>query len=179
MMIELAWGRKVAPDFAAAVVEMCRQFRWTPEHASWLMACMAFETGETFRADVRNAAGSGAVGLIQFMPATLKAMGLVPIDVERMTPTQQLSVVHRYLQVYRHRIKTLPDLYMSILLPKYIGSPAGEILISGGVAYRQNAGLDKNSDGKITKAEASARIEAKLSKGMTPALMERVQWLSD
>lgn len=32
------------------------------------MACMAFETGETFSPNEPNKADSGAVGLIQFMP---------------------------------------------------------------------------------------------------------------
>lgn len=39
------------------------------------MAAMAFESGETFSPSIKNAAGSGAVGLIQFMPSTAKALG--------------------------------------------------------------------------------------------------------
>ena len=34
------------------------------------MAVMSFETGGTFDPGIRNAAGSGATGLIQFMPST-------------------------------------------------------------------------------------------------------------
>ena len=35
-----------------------------------LMAVMSFETGGTFSPSIPNAAGSGATGLIQFMPST-------------------------------------------------------------------------------------------------------------
>ena len=37
-----------------------------------LMAVMSFETGGTFNPNIRNAAGSGATGLIQFMPSTAR-----------------------------------------------------------------------------------------------------------
>jgi soluble lytic murein transglycosylase-like protein len=40
------------------------------------MACMAWESGRSFRPDVKNMAGSGATGLIQFMPTT--AAGSAP-----------------------------------------------------------------------------------------------------
>ena len=68
----LAWGTRVSPEFVESVRAICSYLAIDP---SWLMACMAFETAETFRADIRNAAGSGAVGLIQFMPTTAAALG--------------------------------------------------------------------------------------------------------
>ena len=40
-----------------------------------LMAVMSFETGGTFNPGIRNAAGSGATGLIQFMPSTAAGLG--------------------------------------------------------------------------------------------------------
>ena len=61
--IHLAWGARVSTAFAQAVFGICREFGWGPQHASWLMACMAFETGATFSPAVRNGAGSGAVGV--------------------------------------------------------------------------------------------------------------------
>ena len=62
------------------------------------------------------------------------------------------------------------DMYMAILLPKYIGTAEGTVLFSGtGASYRQNAGLDANSDGKITKGEATARVAAMLQRGLEPA----------
>jgi hypothetical protein len=164
-VIRLAWGKKVSPVFAQKLMRICNEFRWSVEHADWLMACMAFESAETFRADIRNAAGSGAVGLIQFMPRTIDGLGYAYSEVALMTPEHQLDLVQDYFRPYRARIKSLSDMYMAILLPKYIGKPDTDVLFSGGVAYRQNAGLDANNDGKITKGEACAKVRAKLDKG--------------
>jgi hypothetical protein len=163
--ILLAWGQKVSSEFAQKLMRICNEFAWSVEHADWLMACIAFETAETFRADIRNAAGSGAIGLIQFMPATIDALGYDYSEIALMTPEQQLDVVGEYFRPYRARIKSLSDMYMAILLPKYIGKADSSVLFARGAAYRQNAGLDANKDGKITKGEACAKVRAKLDKG--------------
>jgi len=56
-MMKLAWSKKVGPAFRDKVFAICDGFRWNREtHASWLMSCMAFESGETFSPSVRNAA---------------------------------------------------------------------------------------------------------------------------
>jgi hypothetical protein len=163
--IMLAWGQKVSPRFAQKLMRLCNEFGWSVEHADWLMACMAFETAETFRPDIKNGAGSGAIGLIQFMPATVARLGYAYRELELMTPEQQLDVVREYFLPYHKRIKSLSDMYMAILLPKYIGKMDSAVLFARGAAYRQNAGLDKNNDGEITKGEATAKVRAKLDKG--------------
>jgi spore maturation protein SpmB len=163
--ILLAWGQKVSPRFCQNVFRICGEFGWTSDHADWLMACIAFESAETFRADIRNAAGSGAIGLIQFMPKTISALGYAMREIELMTPEEQLEVVKAYFRPYHRRIKTLSDMYMAILLPKYIGKADSSVLFSRGAGYRQNAGLDKNNDGEITKGEATAKVREKLRKG--------------
>lgn len=175
-MISLAFGNKVAADFRIAVIDLCKAFNWTPDHANWLMACMAFESAETFSPSIRNAAGSGAVGLIQFMPATAVGLGTTSADLAKMTAVQQLEYVKRYFRPYSYRIKSLSDMYLAILLPAYIGKPEGSILFSSGVSYRQNAGLDKNHDGKITKAEAASKVLAKLVRGLGPGFVLQVEW---
>lgn len=129
------------------------------------MACIAFESGETFSPAVRNAAGSGATGLIQFMPATAVSLGTTTAALARMSAEQQLEYVQRYFQPYAKRIGSLSDMYMAILMPKYVGRPESDVIFFGGVAYRQNSGLDANSDGAVTKAEATSRVAAKLAKG--------------
>lgn len=164
--IVLAWGAKVSNDFARGVFRLCRAFSWGPEHPSWLMSSMAFESAETFRADVRNAAGSGAVGLIQFMPETARDLGTTVENLALLSPESQLYYVERYFARYAGRIKSQADMYMAILLPSAIGKPDDAVLFSDGVAYRQNAGLDANRDGKITKAEAAACVVDKLKRGL-------------
>lgn len=164
--MKLAWGNKVSPQFRSKVISIAKGFGWPDEAASWLMACIAFETGRTFSPSIRNAAGSGATGLIQFMPTTAKGLGTTTDELAAMDAVAQLDYVAKYFKPYAGRIKSLSDLYMAILLPKAVGMPDDYKLFAGGTAYRQNAGLDANSDGVITKAEASGRVQATLWQGM-------------
>lgn len=164
MLITLAWGQKVSQEFRDRLYWIALEL---DINADYLMSLIAFESGETFSASVKNAAGSGATGLIQFMPSTARGLGTTTDKLAAMTPEDQLNYVYKYLKPYKGRIQTLSDLYMAVLWPAGVGRPADYVLFSGGVAYRQNAGLDLNKDGKITKAEAAARVEEKLKRGRT------------
>lgn len=166
-MFALAWGRKVNNEFKQRLFEICRRYNWTNDHASWLMSCIAFESAETFKPSVVNAAGSGAVGLIQFMPTTAQYLGTDSIELMGMTAVQQLDYVERYFKPYALRIRNLADMYMAILMPKYVGAPDDTVIFRAGVQYRQNAGLDADKDGAITKAEAAGKVREKLVKGLT------------
>lgn len=164
---KISWGLMVSQEFMDRMEKMRVKFGWTIRHVGWLMACIAFESGETFRPDIRNAAGSGATGLIQFMPTTALDLGTTTADLAKMTAVEQLDYVEKYFKPYYKRINSLSDMYLAILLPKYVGKPEDSVLFSQGtVAYRQNSGLDKNSDGKITKAEAAAKVQAKWERGL-------------
>lgn len=178
MITQLAWGARVAPEFADKVVDICyRTFRWYDDSPNDLMSCMAFESGETFSPSVKNGAGSGATGLIQFMPTTAIGLGTTVQQLERMTAVQQLDVVVKYFAPYAGRIASLSDMYMAILLPSYIGKSDFSALFSRGtVAYRQNAALDANTDGLITKAEASSMVLAKKRKGLQPPNVLSGEW---
>lgn len=161
----LAWGAKVTPAFRAKLIKICAELGINPNH---LMACIAFESAETFRSDIKNAAGSGATGLIQFMPSTALGLGTTVSGLAAMTPVEQLDWVRAYFLPYRGRLHTLSDLYMAVLWPKAIGKPESYVLWdkeTRPTTYRQNAGLDRNKDGVITKAEAAAMVYAKLEKG--------------
>ncbi len=161
----LAWGTKVSAAFRERLFEICQILGVEPDY---LMACMAFESAETFSPSIRNAAGSGATGLIQFMPNTAKGLGTTTAALAAMTAEQQLEYVLAYFWPYRGRLKTLADVYMAILWPAGIGKPDGWALwdqASRPTTYRQNAGLDLNKDGTITKAEAAAKVLAKLERG--------------
>ena len=65
----IAWGQRVSQEFIDKVTAIAIDIDVPPD---WLMACMAFESG--FKAGVLNKAGSGASGLIQFMPSTAKVL---------------------------------------------------------------------------------------------------------
>ncbi len=159
----IAWGAKVSADFKKKVLEISTHLGVDPDY---LMACMAFESGESFSPSKANAAGSGATGLIQFMPATARALGTTTAALAKMTAVEQLDYVEKYFDPYRNRLKTLDDVYMAILWPAAIGRPDSYALFrSPSTAYTQNAGLDANKDGIVTKAEAAARVRAELHKG--------------
>lgn len=166
----LAWGAWVTPLFRDQVRIMARRLGGAATPSDY-MACMAWESGETFDPAVRNLAGSGAVGLIQFMPATARGLGTSSDALARMTALEQLGWVERYFQPYRGKLNSLADLYMAILWPAAIGKPLDHVLwdkASRPTTYRQNAGLDTDKDGAITKREAVAKVAAKLAKGLLP-----------
>ncbi len=77
---KIAWGRHVSQAFKQKLNTICRELDINPNH---LMACMAFETGETFRPDKTNSIG--ATGLIQFMPSTAKGLGTSTAALRQMT----------------------------------------------------------------------------------------------
>lgn len=166
----LAWGKSVSSDFRTRIMSIADELGAAPSH---LMAVMAFESARTFKADTRNAAGSGAVGLIQFMPQTAGALGTTPQQLARMTPEAQLFYVRKYLLSFKGRLKTLEDLYMAILWPVAVGKANGFVLFRKDdpkrpKLYIQNAGLDFNKDGVITKHEAAARVRDTLNAGLKP-----------
>ncbi|MDB5983888.1 MAG: lytic transglycosylase [Pseudomonas sp.] len=159
----LAWGKRVSVDFCAKVKEVSSEIEVDP---SFLMACMAFETGATFSPSIM----SGAVGLIQFMPSTALALGTDTETLSNMTAINQLDYVAKYFMPRRGSLHTLSDVYMAILWPVAIGKPETYVLFDKNDPlhpnrYIQNAGLDFNRDGVVTKAEAAARVQFMLDKG--------------
>lgn len=162
----IAWGAKVSPTFRERVL-------WIEQdlgiNADYLMACMAWESGESFSPSKKNMAGSGATGLIQFMPSTAKALGTTTAELARMTPEDQLNYVWKYFAPFDGRLKNLGDVYMAILWPKAVGKTDDYVLFDRGIAYRQNAGLDKDKNGKVTRGECITKIQEKLAKGLLPA----------
>lgn len=185
----MAWGGKVSRTFRERVRWIANDLGgFTPDD---LMDCMGWESDGTFRADIRNMAGSGATGLIQHMPMTalpyfhsaeaIKAMtseeraakGRAATDkLAAMTPEDQLNYVYRYFRPFKGRLNGLGDLYMAILWPRGVGQPDSFVLwdkATWPTTYRQNAGLDINKDGTISRGEALAKVREKAKQGRTPA----------
>ena len=170
MPAPLCFGAKVSPYFRSYVREIGARLGVDP---NYLMACIAFETGRTFSPSIRNAAGSGAIGLIQFMPSTAQALGTTTEALSKMSAVQQLAYVEKYFRPRKGELKTLSDVYMAILWPGAIGKPEDYVLFRESdrnhpKRYIQNRGLDWNDDGKITKAEASASVLRLHRTGLRP-----------
>ena len=159
----IAWGAKVSAEFRRKVIDLCEWLGADPSH---LMAAMAFETGETFSASVRNRA-SGATGLIQFMPSTARSLGTTTDKLAAMTAEDQLDYVRKYFAPYRNKMTTLSDVYMAILWPAAVGKPEAAVLFRRpSRQYDQNSGLDTNRDGEVTKGEAASKVQNKLARGL-------------
>lgn len=170
--VKIAWGAKVSKEFKARVLEICRNLGMPfPHGADWLMSCMAFESGGTFRSDIKNAAGSGATGLIQMVPATAGILGTTTQELAAMSPERQLDYVERYFKPYKNRLTSLEDVYMAILWPVAVGKPNGTALFVKDMgrpkAYLQNAGLDSNKDDIVTKEEAVSKVRNMMAKGIS------------
>lgn len=162
----LAWGARVSPEFRRKVLSIAQSVGCDP---SYLMACMAFETGRTFSPSVRNP-NSSATGLIQFMAATARDLGTTTEALAAMTAEEQLDYVARYFAPYRGRLRSLSDLYMAILWPAAVGKPDDHVLWSDeSRAYLVNRGLDLDKDGAVTKGEAAAKVAKLLADGLLPA----------
>jgi hypothetical protein len=164
----VAWGRHATFSFRAKVVEIASDLGTDPD---FLMAAMAFETGEAhlFSPTVTNAIG--AVGLIQFMPATAQGLGTTTAELKTMTALQQLDFVKKHLAPKKGKLKSIDDLYMMIFHQDAVGKPDDYVPIDKDkdpVGYEANKPLDTNKDGKITKKEAASKVREMLEKGLKP-----------
>ena len=165
----------VADDtsFQQGVTDLAKKYGLSEDA---LYAIMDFETGGTFDPAQKNAAGSGATGLIQFMPSTAEGLGTTTEDLAKMTRTEQLVYVDRYLANKNIQGAGVEDLYMSVLFPAAVGRPNDFVLFGKGAStfgntdysepiyYDQNSGLDLNKDGSITKAEAASKVVERMTK---------------
>lgn len=164
----LAWGAKVSPVFRNRVRWIGEQLGCDP---NYLMACMHWESGGTFSPSIKNAAGSGATGLIQFMPSTARGLGTTTAKLAAMTAEDQLRYVYEYFKPYAGRLHNLGDVYMAILWPKGVGKPDHFVLFDRAktpTTFRQNAGLDVNKDGLVTRAECLVKVNERLARGLRP-----------
>jgi len=155
------------PEFKAEVTRLAKKYN-IPEKN--LYAVMSFESGGSFDPGKKNMAGSGATGLIQFMPATARGLGTSTDALAKMSRVEQMKYVEKYFdQAGLPQGASFEDLYMSILYPKAVGKSNDYVLFGKGGdmpgAYSQNAGLDANNDGSITKYEASASARKHLQQG--------------
>ena len=147
------------PDFKAKLEKVAGALG---VKSSDLMAIMKQESG--VNPAIYNKAGSGAVGLIQFMPDTARRLGTTTEQLAQMDAVQQLDYVYKYFKMTGVGNGTLGDLYMAVFMPKYVGyddstvlGKSGDSGFSGKV-YAQNAGLDRNKDGAITVADVKSAV---------------------
>ena len=174
----IAWGAKVSPEFKKRVIEICNELGMNPD---FLMVCMAFETGGTFKASQPNNDGGGAIGLIQFTKIAIddlnriyKYKPLLTRDrLAAMSDVEQLEYVRLYFSGYKGKLNSLEDIYMVIILVlSAVGKgPDGAVYKKGAQKhpefYEKNKKLDKDNDGIITLRECSVVLNIRYKQGLS------------
>ena len=158
LLLDIDGLRGTSGSFRSALAEMALSLGLDP---SYIAAVMAIETGRTFSPSIQNPF-TNATGLIQFMPATARAMGTTVDALKRMSAVGQLEYVKRFFRPHVGRIRpNVPgDYYLAVFYPAYIGRDPGTVIFSAGdTGYAQNAGLDKNADGIITVGDVTGTVD--------------------
>lgn len=147
--------------FISEVTEMATRLKVQPE---WLMVVMRFETGSSFRPNIRNKY-SGAVGLIQFIPTTASHLGTTTGHLSGLSAVEQLKWVEKYFKPYCGRMNNPYDVYIVVFAPRFLGCPDHTVLYRrhGKTAldrrrYSYNRVLDTNRDGLITITDVKSQI---------------------
>lgn len=149
--------------FAAKVEEIAHRLRIQP---GWLMIIFYLETAASRykKIDHRITNALGAIGLLQFMPATIRGLGTTAMALKLMSNVQQLDYVYRYLAPYAGRMKSLTDTYLAVLFPAAIGKPENWILQAPGLSASKvacwNPLFDLNKDRNITVGEVSLKLKS-------------------
>lgn len=123
-----------------------------------LAAVIAYETAGTYSPTIENPK-SGAVGLIQWMPATAKEDGTTTYDLKQMTAEQQLEIVRQHYSRYNGLTLRFVDFYLAVFAPAHVGANVDRALYQKpSPSYYPNKGFDKNNDGIISAREAGEEV---------------------
>ena len=133
---DLIWGIKFSCEERKKVVQICSEI-WgeskKKEMANHLMACMALETGTSFKPDEGYSSG-GATGLVQWTGTAIDAMNknnkynngktLTKELLSKMKILEQLDYVKLYFKMWIDSGKVINDsldMYMCIWCPAAVG----------------------------------------------------------
>lgn len=144
--------------FENKVRKIAHELEVPPE---WIMAVIYSES--RFDASAMNLKGSGAVGLIQFMPATAHELKTSTSDLSKYSAIEQLDYVKLYLEKIKLKygnFESLTELYLAILFPKALeGDNCFMLYGKPSISYKQNSGLDENKDGIVTVSDIDKRMQ--------------------
>jgi len=146
-----------------ALVSTAKMLNINPD---WLATVISFESAGSFSPSKLNAAGSGAFGLIQFMPWVARNILGTATDAQAaaigkaMSFTEQLQ--RMVIPYFKGRtMRSLEDVYLQVFYPAAAGKPDDWVVArEGSAVYRQNAGFDKAKKGWITRRDITSTIRA-------------------
>jgi hypothetical protein len=128
-----------------------------------LLGVMYYESGCSAKAKNRH---TGACGLIQFMPSTLRALGWNDGDYfQLLTAEEQMPYVEKYFSRYG-KLPTLTHVYCAVFMPAELKNAHDpDTVLSDrsskrSWAYAVNKSLDKNGDGTIRLGELAETVKA-------------------
>lgn len=157
--------------FATKVQDISRKLGINPD---WLMLVMHSESGLNHK--IVNPKG-GATGLIQFMPATARALGTTTDALRSMSNIEQLDYVYKYYKPYAGKLKSYYDCYLVTFFPAAVGKNDNYILqtknLPAALIAKQNPAINKfPKDNVITVGEFKKYVQSTLPKDV-------VNFLSD
>ncbi len=173
----LLFEEKISRDKEAFIAKLMQVAADLEINPNWLMAVINSETGGTFRADTLNKAGSGAVGLIQFMPATATDLGTTTAELQHMSEPMQLDYVYKYFKPYKNYINKFEDLYLITFFPNADAKFAGTLSKPDDWQFPSyvtpgNRGIDTDASGRITIKEFRDFIWKRIPLDAIPLITE-------
>lgn len=154
---------KLSSSQLQALVDTADQLGIDPD---WLATVISFETAGTFSTNIPNAAGSGAFGLIQFMPSTARGILKTTTNEEAVRIGKGMSFEEQLKRMvipyFKGRtMRNLNDVYLQVFYPAAAGKSDSYVVGSDPSAvYRQNKGFDKEGKGYITRSDITRTINA-------------------
>lgn len=154
--------------FQNEVKFICKSLGWTdPKAPDWLMVVFKAESNFIFP----NVNSIGAVGYIQIIPSTARALGTTTAQLAKLTPLQYLVWVRKYFE--QSNIKKLGqprnvyDVYLMVHYPVAVGKSDSYVLYSKGTqAYTNNSALDVAKDGKVTVTDIKVFVNRYIPSGV-------------
>jgi hypothetical protein len=155
-------------EFKSKAAEIAGKLDVNPD---WLMLVFYIETAAVRYGVINHRIqnGIGATGLIQFMPATAKALGTSGDALKKMSNVRQLDYVYRYLLPYKGQMKSFTDVYFAVFFPAAIGKSDDWVLQTKGLSPEKiacaNPLYDLDRDKKIRVSEVKQKILKFVPKG--------------
>lgn len=154
------------PDFLPKLIQMAQSRGINPDQ---LLNVIAVETAGSFSPSAHNP-HSTATGLIQFMADTARGLGTTTAALSKMSATQQLDYVFKYLDNAISRfgpLNTQGRLYATVGAGHPVATDESVLMRRGDRGYAGNAPTwDRDMDGVIKQGEMAVAAIAKLGAGL-------------
>ena len=151
-------------EFIRKTVDIANKLQTKPEYLLFVMWKESKYNPSAVNKDVdykdpnkKDYKGTGATGLIQFVPRTAEGLGTTTDALYRMTGVEQLDYVYKFYKNATGKLNTLEDLYLYAFFPIAVGKPDDWVVQaknqSAGLIATQNPVIDINKSGEITVGE--------------------------